>query len=418
MNLLENIFLAFNGLVANKMRALLTMLGIIIGIGSVIAITSVGNAMTGSLNDAMASFGITNIQVMITTKDNDRYGPGSGGGSSITEDDLISDEMLAKYQKKYGDKISSIGLTQSAGVGTIKDNHKTSSVSISGVNAGDEVTGNITLLNGRFISEKDDQSSKNVAVISERLVSSLYSASQSPLGQEIKLETDNGYKTFTVIGVFQEAASSTFIRNNNPRTTFYIPVTTAKRMTDANEGYSSITVTGKTGIDCTQFADDTQTYFNTFYTNNKKYQCQAMSLESEISQMNTMMDTLSLAISVIAAISLLVGGIGVMNIMLVSVTERTREIGVRKALGAPDSAIRAQFIIESMIICFIGGIFGILLGTGLGFVGGMLLKQTAVPSISSIVVAVGFSMAIGIFFGYYPANKAAKLDPIEALRYE
>jgi putative ABC transport system permease protein len=130
------------------------------------------------------------------------------------------------------------------------------------------------------------------------------------------------------------------------------------------------------------------------------------------------MSTLSLAISVIAAISLLVGGIGVMNIMLVSVTERTREIGVRKALGAPDSAIRVQFIVESMIICLIGGIFGILLGTGLGALGGILLKATAVPSLSGVVVAVGFSMAIGVFFGFYPANKAAKLDPIEALRYE
>ena len=143
-----------------------------------------------------------------------------------------------------------------------------------------------------------------------------------------------------------------------------------------------------------------------------------MSLDSQISQVNTMMGTLSLAISVIAAISLLVGGIGVMNIMLVSVTERTREIGIRKALGAPDSAIRSQFIIESMIICIIGGILGIIVGAGLGYVGGLLLKQPAVPTLNAIIVAVGFSMAIGIFFGYYPANKAAKLDPIEALRYE
>ena len=141
-------------------------------------------------------------------------------------------------------------------------------------------------------------------------------------------------------------------------------------------------------------------------------------MESMISQMNTMLGTISLAISVIAAISLLVGGIGVMNIMLVSVTERTREIGVRKALGAPDSAIRAQFIVESIIICVIGGIFGIILGETLGYIGGLLLKQTASPSLSTIVLAVGFSMAIGVFFGYYPANKAAKLDPIDALRYE
>lgn len=137
-----------------------------------------------------------------------------------------------------------------------------------------------------------------------------------------------------------------------------------------------------------------------------------------VKQVNDMLGTISTAIAVIAGISLLVGGIGVMNIMLVSVTERTREIGIRKALGAPDSAIRTQFIVESMIICVIGGALGILLGALLGYAGGVLLGMPAVPSIVSIVIAVGFSMLIGVFFGYYPANKAAKLDPIDALRYE
>jgi putative ABC transport system permease protein len=412
MNLLENISLAVNGLIANKMRALLTMLGIIIGIGSVIAITSVGNAMTASVNDAFATFGITKIQVWITTKDNSR-----GGSSSPAESDLISKDMLTKYQSKYGDKINAIELSESVGTGKIKNNHKTASVSMSGVNEGCLSVDNITMLKGRFISDKDDKSAKKVTVISERLVSDLFSSSQNPLGQEIKVETTDGFQTYTVIGVYKEEASSMFSRPD-ARTTFYIPVTTAKRLTNASNGYESIMVSGKQGIDCTQFAQDSEDYFNTYYARNSTYQCMAESAESEISQVNTMMSTLSLAISVIAAISLLVGGIGVMNIMLVSVTERTREIGVRKALGAPDSAIRAQFIVESMIICFIGGVFGILVGTGLGSIAGILLKQTAVPTLSSIAIAVGFSMAIGVFFGYYPANKAAKLDPIEALRYE
>lgn len=411
MNLLENISLAINGLIANKMRALLTMLGIIIGIGSVIAITSVGNAMTTSVNDALADFGITNISVMLSSKD------GGGRGSAVTKDDLISNEMIEKYQKKYSDKITAISLEANAGTGKIKNGHKTTDISISGVNEGSALVNNVTLLKGRFISEKDDQRVKKVAVVSERLVSELYSVGDNPLGKEIKVETNYGYQTYTVIGVYQEAASSMFMRQDT-RTTFYIPVTTAKELAGSDDGYQSLTVMAARGIDYTQFADDTQNYFNTFYTKNKFFQCFAMSLESQISEMNSMMGTLTLAISIIAAISLLVGGIGVMNIMLVSVTERTREIGVRKALGAPDSAIRTQFIVESMIICFIGGIFGIILGGVLGYVGGMLLKQTAYPTLSSIAVAVGFSMAIGIFFGYYPANKAAKLDPIEALRYE
>jgi putative ABC transport system permease protein len=144
----------------------------------------------------------------------------------------------------------------------------------------------------------------------------------------------------------------------------------------------------------------------------------AFSLESMADTINDVLGTITIAISLIAAISLLVGGIGVMNIMLVSITERTREIGTRKALGAPNSSIRIQFIVESMIICLIGGAIGIVLGLVLGSVGAYFLASPARTSIGNISLAVGFSMAIGIFFGYYPANKAAKLDPIEALRYE
>lgn len=167
------------------------------------------------------------------------------------------------------------------------------------------------------------------------------------------------------------------------------------------------------------FAEQTAQYFNRrFYRSNKYVAIQAESMDSMIGQMTGMMDTMKLAISVIAAISLLVGGIGVMNIMLVSVTERTREIGTRKALGAKNSAIRIQFIVESMIICLIGGVIGVLLGTTLGRLGSVLLGAPGWPSPLVVTVAVGFSMAIGIFFGYYPANKASKLDPIEALRYE
>ncbi|MDF1494633.1 ABC transporter permease [Caproiciproducens sp. CPB-2] len=411
MNLLENISLAINGLISNKMRALLTMLGIIIGIGSVIAITSVGNAMTTSVNDALANFGITNISVYLSSKE------GGGGGSAMTKDDYIATDMIAKYQKKYADKITAIGLSASAGTGKIKNGHKTSNVSLSGVNAGSMLVDNITVLRGRFIAEKDEQRVSKVAVISERLVSELYGPADNPIGKQIRMETNYGYQTYTVVGVYQEASSSMFMRQDT-RTTFYIPVTAAKELTGDNDGYQSLTVMAARGIDYTKFADDTQNYFNTFYAKNKFFQCFAMSLESQISEMNSVMGTLTLAISIIAAISLLVGGIGVMNIMLVSVTERTREIGVRKALGAPDSAIRTQFIVESMIICLIGGVFGIILGAGLGYAGGLLLKQAAYPTLSSIAVAVGFSMVIGIFFGYYPANKAAKLDPIEALRYE
>ena len=142
------------------------------------------------------------------------------------------------------------------------------------------------------------------------------------------------------------------------------------------------------------------------------------SMSSMVEKMEELLGAITTAISVIAGIALLVGGIGVMNIMLVSITERTREIGTRKALGAPNSSIRMQFIVEAVVICLIGGIIGVLLGIGLGSLITSLMKTEASASLSSIVLALGFSMGIGIFFGYYPANKAAKMDPIEALRYE
>ena len=158
--------------------------------------------------------------------------------------------------------------------------------------------------------------------------------------------------------------------------------------------------------------------FASYYTRNDSWTVSASSLASLLDSMTSMLSTVSLGISAIAALSLLVGGIGVMNIMMVSVTERTREIGTRKALGAPASAIRMQFITESVILCLIGGFIGIVLGLALGTVLSNVVGYAAKPSIAAILIAVGFSMAIGVLFGYYPANKAAKLDPIEALRYE
>lgn len=197
----------------------------------------------------------------------------------------------------------------------------------------------------------------------------------------------------------------------------YIPVTTAKE-TAENQNYRDFEIKLKNVGDTHAFTEKVEAYMKRLYQNNPKYTCAAYNMENMLSSVTSMMSTISIAIAAIAAIALLVGGIGVMNIMLVSVTERTREIGTRKALGARSGTIRTQFIVESVIICVIGGIIGIIVGIGLAAVGVSLLKMKLVISVPVIFISVGFSMLIGVFFGYYPAKKASQLDPIEALRYE
>lgn len=180
-------------------------------------------------------------------------------------------------------------------------------------------------------------------------------------------------------------------------------------------GANNITVGLKEKSD---FANQIEAFFTPYYRNNDTYKISTSTLESMTESMNEMIQTVSIAIAFIAGISLLVGGIGVMNIMLVSITERTREIGTRKALGARDSHIKLQFITESVILCLIGGVLGILAGFLLGAIAATVLGVSATVPVLAILIAVGFSMVIGMFFGYYPASKAAKLNPIDALRYE
>jgi putative ABC transport system permease protein len=414
VSIVENILLAIAGLKSSKMRSLLTMLGIIIGIGSVIAIVTVGNAMTAVVTDQMSTLGIRNIQVGLYTKADGNY-------SNLTEKDLLSLEKIEAFAERFRGRIDAYTLSAGGGRGVAKDGRQYANMSVSGVNDGFAISQDFELQRGRFITLKDVKGAKNVAVISDRAAAALFRDNRNPLGEEIKVTLSSKIYTFTVVGVyeFEPSPYEFFTGAEKDRyTQTYIPVTTAQRISGAQDGFENITVTASETVNAANLSLEIQEYFEREYARNTRFGVYCYSMESMISEVSSMMTTLSIAIAIIAGISLLVGGIGVMNIMLVSVTERTREIGTRKALGARNSAIRIQFIVESMIICLIGGVIGIVFGLILGSVGAAILEFPATPSLSIIVIAVLFSMAIGVFFGYYPANKAAKLDPIEALRYE
>ena len=209
----------------------------------------------------------------------------------------------------------------------------------------------------------------------------------------------------------------------NRPSNLYIPYTVgnrqfAKKDTDTTK-LSSLTVMARDRNDVDPLKEDLKIFFNeNIYQNNERVEMSADTVAGQLEEISNVMNTMKLAIGGIAAISLIVGGIGVMNILLVSVTERTREIGIRKALGATNTDIQGQFIIESIIICIIGGAIGVLIGGAGGYAASTMMKSPTLPSLFSIAVAVGFSMFIGVFFGYYPASKAAKLNPIDALRHE
>ncbi|OUN15586.1 ABC transporter [Gemmiger sp. An87] len=418
----DNIRLAFGSLWANKLRALLTMLGIIIGIGSVIAIVTLGDSLTGSITDSLQSFGINNITVSLQQKsEDDEISGGAGrmfGPANPSSEDLFTDAMIEEFRSAYPEQIYAIALDQSLGSGQVQQGDTTVQVTAMGVNEEYALANDLNLLHGRFIKDSDGE--RQIAVVSDVFCESVFGQSgASVLGQEFELTVNGQLLKFYVAGVYEyDDDGFVSMTGADPVTELYLPLETAQKLNGGETGYQSFTVVASTGTDTTAFLEQVESFFASFYTRNESYTATASSMESMLEEMTSMLNTVKLAISAIAAISLLVGGIGVMNIMLVSITERTREIGTRKALGAPGFAIRMQFITEAVVICLVGGALGVALGVGLGAAGAGLLGYAAKPSLSAIGLAVGFSMLIGVFFGYYPAGKAAKMDPIEALRYE
>ena len=346
------------------------------------------------------------------------------GPSAPAAEDLITDEMIQEYRDTFGDQVAAVKLTQSMGTGTVTNGSDSATLDLMGVNSDYFTAEDVDVTYGRAPQDSDGE--RQVALVSDRFLQDAFGGSVSPInaiGQKFQLKANGSLYDFYVIGVYhydeeENGVISPTGSSNEVTTTLYMPLQTAKKLAKANAGYQSLTVVGAGNVDQNQFMADTKSFFASFYTRNQSYTVDVSSLASLLETMTSMLSTVQTAISAIAAISLLVGGIGVMNIMLVSITERTQEIGIRKALGAPASAIRSQFIVEAVIICLIGGLLGVILGVALGAAGASLMGYSARASVSAIVLAVGFSMAIGLFFGYYPANKAAKMNPIDALRYE
>ena len=425
----ENLILAFTALLTNKMRSLLTMLGIIIGIGSVIAIVTVGNSLTNSITSEMAGMGANNVMVGIQQRENEDEVDESGmryEGYSFQkapgDEDLITRDMIEALTEAFPDDIQDVSVESGLGQTKVEKGRNYANINLRGVNPGYFKASNIKMAAGNEISARAYESGKSVCLVSDRFVNNMFGGdNDKAIGHDIEIEMSDSshkYYVFTIVGVYEyEAQQFEMSSAKDSVTNVYIPLKTALKK-NHRKGFTDFTIITKAGVDSDEFATKVKNFMNRYYHNNKDFTLMTFSLASMVSAMTKMLDTVSTAISIVAAISLVVGGIGVMNIMLVSISERTREIGTRKALGATNGSIRVQFIMESIVLCLVGGILGILVGLIGGAIGAKALGYEASPTPSSIVAALLFSMAVGVFFGFYPANKAAKMNPIDALRYE
>lgn len=388
MSIKNTLKMAFKSILSNKMRTFLTMLGIIIGVFSVIVMVSIGQGATAQVTESVQGMGSN----LLTLNIRDR--------STKFDKDNLED-----IEKLIGIDLASPNVSLN---GTVKyglDSQE--AMAISGVDEDYKEIQGQTVEFGRFISPIDVDYRNKVAVIGYETWENLF-AGLNPLQEEISI---NGEK-YKVVGVLSEKESTLMGSSND---IVIIPYTTAMRQFRTNT-INTLTIQGESPELVDTALENLEKYLLEIYEDEDSYNI--FNQEELLSTLDEITGTLTLMLAGIAGISLLVGGIGIMNIMLVTVSERTREIGIRKAIGARRSNILAQFLIESSVISSVGGIVGIILGMFVNKILSTSLGISTVVNIQVILIAFGFSLIVGIFFGIYPANKASKLKPVDALRYE
>lgn len=391
MNFKQSFKLAIKSLKSSKLRAFLTMLGIIIGVASVIILVSLMNGLSNDMTSRFESMGTKTITVNV-------MGRGTNRALAVEEVEKMMEEN-PNYLDQYSPKVT-------ASV-TAKHDVNSADTTVTGVNESYDDMQSIVVTDGRFIQYIDAERRQKVCVIGTYLVQELFGG-VDPVGETLKI---NG-SAYLVIGVLEETANS---EESSGDDMIYIPYTTATRLAgSATIGSYYITAVDTDKIETTMAIVETTLY--SVFGDEDAYRVTSMS--EMIDTVNEMTNSIALVLVGIAGISLVVGGIGIMNIMLVSVTERTREIGIRKSLGAKRKDIMRQFIIEAATTSSVGGVIGIIFGIGAAYLAGILMDMSVAPSWNAVFIAFSVSVAIGMIFGYFPANKAAKMNPIDALRYD
>src|SRR5450432_460567 len=414
MNIFQLFGLSFTALIRNRLRSLLTILGIVIGVGSVVALVSFGQSYQNYVDSQFQGIGATSLFISSTN-------PSGPNAKLIVVQPLTMGDYTALADVQNVPEVQVAAPSYNVS-GTIVAGNNTMSAELTGTTPTYLDVQSKTIGSGRFLVQNDIDTSTLVAVLGTAAVQTLFPTGNDPIGQPIHINNE----VFTVVGVL---AASTSGGGGFQDRTVIIPITTALTRLGGTDARTASGEYRVSQISLRAISPDAMAQAQIDITNvlsvrhNVKYigdeDFRVFSTAAILNSLNSVLSILTLFLGMIAGISLMVGGIGVMNIMLVSVTERTREIGLRKAVGAKYQDLLLQFLIESLTLSLLGGVIGVLLGIGVAAIGGALLPTLKLSvSVSSIFLAVGVSSVIGIFFGLYPASRAAVLKPIEALRYE